>query len=157
MYCLSLHTPTCLCQFGLTTHCLIIWLLHAEMKRVSKFGGRGLGRRGSISHDSTLQSKDLKPESRERNTAFWTSKLSYCLLPTGGCSVTAAASSSPSSSNSSVCLRLLPSPCWRLSASWWSDALAAVSEPAGGPISFCFRVTGAVEIAYLPLRYSCVK
>jgi hypothetical protein len=35
--------------------------------------------------------------------------------------------------------------------------LAAVSETAGGPISFCFRVTCAVEVACLPLRFSCVK
>ena len=60
-----------------------------------------------------------------------------------------AVSSSPSCSKSSVCLELLPSPWWRLSASWWPDVSAVVSESAGKP--YKFRYGGRlVSGIYLP-------
>jgi hypothetical protein len=137
-----------------------IWLPHAEVKRMSKFWRPRLWETKKYQTWQLTTWRRCAPRNQptgNRNIALWTNEWSYWLLPTGGCLVTAVVSSSPSCSKSSLCLGLLPSPWWRLSASWWPDALAAVSEPAGGPTFFDFVVTWSDEVACLPLPYRCMK
>jgi hypothetical protein len=56
---------------------------------------------------------------------------------TGGCMVPNVANSSPSSSSSLACPRLLQSQCWQLSVSWWPVIFTLVSTgPATEPTGY---------------------